>query len=529
MKSKLHYLANLLFPAFVFGAVTGTVTSIVVTIFKWCAHHAVEFSKHGYEFIGTHWYLIPVVLVALFALSYLMTCIYKKAPDLCGGGIPFSVGLIRDVLTFKWLRNMVGVFFLSLLSFLLGVPLGTEGPSVQLGTSLGKGAVCVLANKNKAWSRYSMTGGACAGFSVATGAPVSGILFAVEEAHERVSPMIIIVAMSAVMFATITARLLSPVFGVSFSLFPTVQVLPCSLSDVWLTIIIGILMGLVSVLFLKAYHLLSNLFNKTLKSVSAHYKIFVVMGLTLVAGLFSFSFVSTGHGLILSLYETSFPIYMLIIILVVRMMLTLGANTSGMTGGMFLPVLALGAVSASLIAQIVSPIFGLGQEYYTLIMALGITACISGVLKMPLTAIFFAIEALGCANNALCVVVVSVISFGFTEIFSVQSINDLALSASVRKENYGKSETVVETTLMVLEGSFADGKRVRDIFWPSGFYVLSVSDGKVKASGSGSSMLKANDKLFVRYSTFDNARTRQELNDILGAQDYPQQENEQTN
>lgn len=529
MKNKLHYLANLLFPAFVFGAVTGTVTSVVVTVFKWCAHHAVEFSKFGYEFIGAHWYLIPVVLVVLFALSYLMTCIYKKAPDLRGGGIPFSVGLLRDVLTFKWLRNAIGVFFLSLLSFLLGVPLGTEGPSVQLGTSLGKGAVCVLARKNKAWSRYSMTGGACAGFSVATGAPVSGILFAIEEAHERVSPMIIIVSMSAVMFATITARLISPVFGVSVSLFPTVQILACSLSDVWLTIMIGILMGLVSVLFLKAYYLLSNFFNKTLKSVSAHYKMFVVMGLTLVAGLFSFSLISTGHGLILSLYEDAFPIYMLIIILIVRMLLTLGANTSGMTGGMFLPVLALGAVSASMLSQIISPMFGLGEEYYTLIMALGITACVSGVLKMPLTSIFFAVEALGCANNVLCVVVVSVISFGFTEIFSVQSINDLALGASVRKENYGKTEKVVETVLTVVEGSFADRKHVRDIFWPAGFYVLSVSNEKGKFSGSGASMLKANDKLFVRYSTYNEERTLGELIDILGEQDYPQQETEKKN
>ena len=72
---------------------------------------------------------------------------------------------------------------MSLLSFLMGVPLGNEGPSVQIGTAVGRGTTRIALRKRFAWDRYSMTGGACAGFAVATGAPISGILFAVEEAH----------------------------------------------------------------------------------------------------------------------------------------------------------------------------------------------------------------------------------------------------------------------------------------------------------------------------------------------------------
>ena len=68
------------------------------------------------------------------------------------------------------------LFFGSVTSFLIGVPLGNEGPSVLMGTAVGKGCTDTLAKKHPAWSRYSMTGGACAGFAVATGAPISGIL-----------------------------------------------------------------------------------------------------------------------------------------------------------------------------------------------------------------------------------------------------------------------------------------------------------------------------------------------------------------
>ena len=214
MKSKLKqyksYFVNLIFPALIFGSITGVLTSLVVTLFKLCAKFVVEFSKKGYEFIGERLYLIPVGLIVLFGLAIFLSAVYKVHKNLCGGGIPASIAFLRGIVTFKWLRNVIGTFLLSLVSFLVGVPLGTEGPSVQIGTAIGRGSVYTLARKHKAWDRYSMTGGACAGFSVATGAPISGIMFAIEEAHQRISPMIVIVASTSVLFSRITC-LIAPV------------------------------------------------------------------------------------------------------------------------------------------------------------------------------------------------------------------------------------------------------------------------------------------------------------------------------
>ena len=53
-----------------------------------------------------------------------------------------------------------------------------------------------------------MTGGAAAGFAVATGAPATGMIFALEEVHKRFSPMILMVAMSSVVFAAATSEVL---------------------------------------------------------------------------------------------------------------------------------------------------------------------------------------------------------------------------------------------------------------------------------------------------------------------------------
>ena len=87
-----------------------------------------------------------------------------------------------------------------------------------MGTSVGR--MCGNISKNKTtWNRYIMTGGAGAGFAVATGAPLSGILFALEEIHKRFTPMLVIAVSMSVLSATYINELLCSQFGISASLF----------------------------------------------------------------------------------------------------------------------------------------------------------------------------------------------------------------------------------------------------------------------------------------------------------------------
>ena len=246
MKAKLKryksFFINLIFPAFIFGSITGIFTAIIVTLFKICAKYAIDFSGVGYDYLRTHLYLVPVVLIVLFGVAFLLAKIYKSSPNLRGGGVPTSIAILRGLVTFNWIKSLFGVFLLSLSSFLIGVPLGNEGPGVQIGTAVGRGTIYTMAKKNKAWDRYSMTGGASAGFSVATGAPISGIMFAIEEAHGRISPMIIIVASVSVMMSRITTELINliPGLNVDIALFPNLPSIPAlQIENIWIPIVVA--------------------------------------------------------------------------------------------------------------------------------------------------------------------------------------------------------------------------------------------------------------------------------------------------
>ena len=517
-----NYFVNLIFPAVVFGGFSGILTGAAVVFYKFCAAQVITWSEAGYALLRQRLWLLPVVLAALFGVAVVFARQYKKRPSLQGGGIPTSIGVLRGILPFRWLSNLAGTFLLSLGTFFIGVPLGNEGPSVQIGTAIGRGSVYTLAKKHRAWDRYAMTGGACAGFATATGAPVSGLLFAVEEAHQSISPMILLVAASSVLFARVTAVVLSPLFGVSDSLFGVMSLPTLEVTQLWIPLLVGAVVGLFGVVFLRFYRLINHIFNKTLGKVPMQYKIFGVFAATVLLGLLSSDFVSTGHHLLLNLFAEEMPAVLLLLIVVVRSTLTLSANSTGITGGLFLPMLALGAIPATLVGKGLLA-WGVDQAYFQVVLVLGVTACIAGMMKIPLTAILFSLEALSMGNNILAVLTVATVSFVITEIFNAKSINDNVTEARIEKVHAGKTNRVLEAFVTVQPGAFAAGKTIRNILWPSNLFVLSVrhpDNGKALVDVHGGQVLAVGDVLHVRYSTFDEQATADELLNIVGIQEY---------
>ena len=500
------------------GAVAGAVTGGVITLYKLCAKQVIHLSEEGYAFLRENpLWLIPVA-VGLLGVAWLFSFIYRHVTNLRGGGIPTAIGLLRGWLPFRWVRNVVGIFGLSLTTFLIGVPLGNEGPSVQLGTALGKGCSALWGRRGEAWSRYSMTGGACAGFSTATGAPISGILFAVEEAHHRVSPLILLVATAAVSAARLVSDLLAPVLGVSSNLFPHLELQPLLGYNCWIPLVLGGIFGLFAVAFLSCYRYITDLLNHKLGKVADVYKIYAVMLLTVGLGLVSFSYISTGHELVLALFDGE-AVWMLLLLLLVRTVLTMGANGTNITGGIFLPILAIGATLSALFGKCIIAL-GVDAALYPTILVLGITACIAGMMKMPLTAVAFAVEALSGHQIMLPILLVTAVSYGVAEWFGAVSINDRVLDNRMEQVRKGRTRTTAEATVTVQPDSFAEGKEIRDILWPDGLFVLAVD----KSRAMGEKTLHGGDRLHVRYSTFHEERLHKELAAIVGEQSKEQPE-----
>lgn len=513
--SELH-IFNLILPVVLLGISTGALTGAAVTFYRFLAQHVIELSERIYHYSAQNLWTIGVAIPLLLAFAFLLKRIYKKMPTLQGGGISEAMGLVGGIFTFKWLRSLLGTVTLSLSNFLIAVPLGNEGPAVQIGASMGEASTKLLGKRGHVWSRYSIAGGACSGFAAATGAPMTGIIFAIEEIHHRLSPIILIISLVSVAACRIVTELLCPLLGVSVKLFPTLELPSLQINELWIPLLVGIVLGLFSVLFLKLFRLINNLINKRLKRINKAIKFFTVMLLTFIMGTLSFSYISTGHHLITELFQPQGFSIVIVTLLLARLLLTLSANSVGLTGGMFLPTLAICALTSTLLAQGLVAMGALESSYYALVVVLGIVSGMSGIMSIPFTAILFALEVLSCSDNLLGIVVCAGIAYTIAELFHSKSVNELALEKRIEREFEGHQSEAYECDVVVQPDAFVIGKQIKDVFWPASLFVLTVSHPQGSQSYGG--YLQEGDTLHVCYTSRNNEQTLKELYSIVGKQ-----------
>ena len=540
-KDYKSYFKNVILPVFVYGAFTGLLVGTVVYFFRYMAESLTELSSEIYRYAQDNLWLIPVIIAGAVALAFAMYFLQRWAPETAGGGIPRAEGVLRGLLTFRWLRTAIAVIINSWISFFAGLPLGSEGPSVLLGTSIG-GGTCKLPLSHNSWDRYIMTGGACAGFAVATAAPVTGILFALEEAHKRFTPMIFLMAMSSVLFGVTASNLWALALGytpqplfvaiIDAGRYQLSDVMGTfSMSDIWAPIILGVVIALVACGYNLFVFLIGKTYDTKLKKVPQWARLVIVFVLTAVIGLIAFGgfngadALGGGGGLIGKLAgnkldKANFSWKIIFVLLIIRFVMIAFSTGSGATGGVFIPMLSIGALLGALLGELFI-VMGMSDELYSTVVMLSMCAFMGACTRAPLTALVFMVESTWSFSNLFYVAITVFISYFLCEIVNVEPLYDVLLERMIHKQNQGKKHQILRMEFVVQDGAFAIGKAVRDILWPSNTKVSEIvaSDNVKRMDDDGEKKIHVGDTLTVITQTFDEDATRKELEEILGKQE----------
>ena len=503
-------------PYFVFPAIVGVVTGILIFVFKVTSSFVIHKSESIYAFVRENPIYLPLLILGTAFVGLIVGVFLKYAKECRGGGIPTAVATVRGILPLRWIQGLFGLFTSAMLTYIAGVPLGNEGPSVQMGTAAGKGITGTFGKKNRAWERYGMTGGASAGFAIATGSPLSGIVFALEELHRRISPTVFLVAAVSVITGTVTSNFLSEIFGVDATFFDLAIDKALPLKFVWVAVVIGLICGICANLLTKFYRLVKKSADKSSEKIAFVAKIVIIFALVGLLGFISADFVGSGHSLIEKLIHGRAVWYMIIIAFLIRAFVMLIANVNGVSGGMFVPTLALGAMIASLVSDGLIALGLIGEEYYAIIVVIGIASFLSASSRIPLTALTFAAEALCVVTNMLPAAVGVVAAYLVVELLGVPSFTDTVIESKEHSAHLGKTPIVVDSHLRVEKGAFAVGMEIRDILWPHTCIVLSINKKHVSHAHIGD--IGEGDVLHLHYRTYDPQETMRLLTDILGEQ-----------
>lgn len=314
------------------------------------------------------------------------------------------------------------------LCMLGGLSLGREGPSIQLGAMAGQGISRALG-RGKREEKFLMTCGASAGLSAAFHAPLAGMMFAVEEIHKTFSIPILLPVMTASVTADYIASHilgLDPVFH-----FQITEYLPQNYY--WLLILLGILVGVSGVFYNWGMLKAQELYHKIpfLKETGRLLIAFLTAG---VLGLVMPSVLGSGSGLIVSLTKGEMVLGMVVLTLVVKFLFSAVSFGSGAPGGIFFPLLILGALLGAVFAMTGAEFFGLDPVYINNFVLLGMTGFFTAIVRAPLTGIILLFEMSGSISQMLSLSIVSVTAYIVATLMRSEPIYDSLLKRILKAD-----------------------------------------------------------------------------------------------
>lgn len=332
---------------------------------------------------------MPMIGLCVGGLVGWMTI--RFAPEAAGSGIPHLKGALLHVRKLDWRRLIPIKFVGGVLGIGAGLSLGREGPTVQMGAAVARALAGPLRTP-PADVPQLFSAGAGAGLAAAFNAPLAGLVFVVEELNRELSSRTAAGALIAAVCATVLSQWLSgdtPAFAayglasLSLKAFPAV-------------IIVGLLGGVCGVLFNKS--LLQSLHWASRIEYVPRWTLPGLAGLTVgLAAWWLPGAAGGGHALAAQLLNGTFSgsAIILALLLIGKYAATMVSYGSGTPGGIFAPMLLLGALVGTAFARVAAeaaPSYSMESQS---LAVLGMAAFFVGSVRAPLTGIVLISELTG--------------------------------------------------------------------------------------------------------------------------------------
>ena len=425
-------------PVLTRGALCGVAVGAVVTVFNRLLTLAADFAVMTAAAARSEEWRSALYILGLFALGVFMHFFLKAFPEGRGSGIPRTESVARGRGNASWWRLAFSTVVGSTLSFFAGLSVGAEGPSVQLGGGIGEGIEdagdSVLRKRGR---RPVMSAGIAAGIACAFVAPLSGILFATEEVQHRFKPVFVATAALAVLYAYAVRTALGGVLGMNEVFIAAEGVGTIGVGFLWTAVVAGIFAALAAKLFGEAVLALDALSRRSpIPRAVLTVGLFVLTG---IVGLFASDALGSGANIISGIIVGDFGWRRLAVLLVLKIVLVLMVFRAAPTGGMMVPMLAIGAMLGALIGFVCMNA-GLPAECVPALALVTMAAFFGSCIKAPFTVLVMFLETtllfenFAAAAVAVCVSYAAGILLGQRSMYDViQERDRRAVSAPVYK------------------------------------------------------------------------------------------------
>ena len=451
-------------------------TGTVVSAFRYCIEVGLRASRqvYGYlrvtPFVWWHWaLLIGFNLVLAGIVAWLL----KKEPYISGSGIPQVEGQLAGELEMNWWSILWRKFV---------------------------GGVLALAP------------GLFLGLAAAFNAPIAGTLFVLEEVYHNFSPLVWLTALAGAIgsdFISLNVFGLVPVLHLSYS-----RSLP--VTSYWHLILLGILLGLLGYLYQRMLLAMPRWYQRLTHLPRAIQGVVPFM-LLMAVGYFTPNLLGGGNSLIVGFGQYVPSLLVLLGIFVIRFIFSMISYGSGLPGGIFLPILSLGAVIGAVYGVVMNQLGLLPHVYIMNLIIFSMAGYFAGIGKAPFTAILLVTEMVGNLTHLMPLAVLSLTAYLVVDLLGGAPIYEALLEQMTIPKTVAQLHRPDRLEIPVFVGSSLNGKLVRDMPWPKEALLIGIRRGEREVIPHGDTLIREGDTLVLLTDEAQRARVKRRIDAFSAA------------
>lgn len=501
----LHYamaLKKIILPMIGLAILVGVASGLIVGIYMFCNDKLMNISRKLYAKLTKNLLWLPLA----FAINIILGCVNGflsyKFPEIRGSGIPYIEAVARGAINLSWYSSLPLMFINSLISIFMGLSLGGEGPSVYMGGCAGY-AICSLMKLDKMHNMLLVSAGSAAGLSTAFDAPLSGLVFSIEEVYRKFSMQITVTSILTVSIAGIITHMIfkTPLLDIGTLKAENFGIIQ---------FVIAVLAGIVGGILGAGFNILIRYSNKAYVSIP----FLRPWCYPAIAGIFSVVvnvwWPDAGYtGSIVT--EAAFKnqksllqIGLSFVIKTIYISVCFGAKASG---GIFIPILAVGGLLGCFIGQLCMKC-GVDEGRYEFIALMTISSFYTGVVRAPLTAAILPVEYtrqyLGWLGP------ITSVAFGFivAEMLRVKPLYEALITGLKPIDELNESYKFI---FCIHPDSIICGMHLRELIFPEKTIVSSIIRDNVPIVPSEDTKLIVGDEMIIEAETDNPNETESQL------------------
>lgn len=492
------------------GIMVGIFAGLMVCLYRFLLYDSENILRGYLTIINGNILYTILFFIALAIMGLLIDYLIKWEKDSAGSGIPQVYAEIKGHMEANWAKVLVSKILAGVLTALGGLSLGPEGPSVQIGGMAGKGIAKLFKGSKTDELRLILVGSAV-GITAAFNAPLAGVIFVFEEINHGFDKTLVFIALVSAIVSDFISKV---IFGQQTILdFPVLNI---PLESYWILIILGVIIGILGYIYnigmIKSSDFVSNL------KVPSWLKFVVVF---MVSGVVALAVpeISDGGHFMMDMLDVAIPsLGVLVLLLLLKYLFSMFSFSSGAPGGIFLPILVLGAYIGAVFGSIVVPYFGWQQDLIYRFIIISMAGFFAATVRSPITGVVLLAEMSGSTESLVAMIIVCLIAYVVPTLLGnepiYESLYDRLLLTKNREFVKKPSKHVLSEYLVPLNCNYINFK-IKDIPFPKNAIVVSVIRNGKYVIANENFNIKYADQIQILTDVNDYPYVREEIEELF--------------